>query len=157
MQITAKGEDRFEIQTKLSKITTGEQTVVNEVELAGPGEYEIGDCKITGLPPQIYLIEAEDLKIVYLDRLNRQLSDSEIDRLGEPDILFVPTGSNGTIDPKAAEQLVNLVDPKVVIPITGDVGSFCKFVGGCPPPVASFKVSKQSVPEQGRKVVTLEK
>ena len=161
MVIIAKADDRFEIKTKTSTITTGETVSINGVELVGPGEYEIGDCKIHGLPLEasakggIYLIESEDLRIAYLDRLSAMLSEDQIEALSEPDILFVPTGGSGTLDPKSAERLVALIDPKIVIPMLGDIASVVKQLGGTSEELSQLKITRQSLPQDGRRVVVL--
>ena len=155
MVIIAKADDRFEIKTKTSTITTGETVSINGVELVGPGEYEIGDCKILGIPPSVYLIESEDLRIAYLDRLSAMLSEDQIEALSEPDILFVPTGGSGTLDPKSAERLVALIDPKIVIPMLGDIASVVKQLGGTSEELSQLKITRQSLPQDGRRVVVL--
>ncbi|MFY9484657.1 MAG: MBL fold metallo-hydrolase [Patescibacteria group bacterium] len=155
MVIISKSEDRFEIKTKTSTITTGETVSINGVELVGPGEYEIGDCKILGIPPSVYLIESEDLRIAYLDRLSDMLSEDQIEALSEPDILFVPTGGSGTLDPKSAERLVALIDPKIVIPMLGDIASVVKQLGGTSEELSQLKITRQSLPQDGRRVVVL--
>lgn len=162
MVITAKADDQFEIKTKTSTIAAGEAVSINGVELAGPGEYEIGDCKILGIPaspaggpPSVYLIEAEELKIAYLDRLSHMLGEEQIEKLSEPDILFVPTGAPGTLDPKSAERLVALIDPKIVIPMLGDVASVAKQLGGTLEELSQLKITRQSMPQGGRRVVVL--
>lgn len=155
MVIIAKTDDRFEIKTKTSTIATGETVSINGVELAGPGEYEIGDCKILGIPPSVYLIEAEELKIAYLDRIAAILSEDQIERFSEPDILFVPTGAKGTLDPKSAARLVALVDPKIVIPMLGDVASVAHELGGKLEAINQLKITRQTLPQDGRRVVVL--
>lgn len=153
MVITSKGDDRFEIKTKNSVISTGEPISINGIELTGPGEYEIGDCRVLGFPPSVYLIESEDLHVAYLDRIDKVLSDQEVEQLQEPDILFVPTGGAGTLDLKSAERLVALIDPKLVIPMLGDTDGFVKLTGGSGERVDQLKVTSQSLPEDGRRVV----
>jgi L-ascorbate metabolism protein UlaG (beta-lactamase superfamily) len=162
MVIIAKADDRFEIKTKTSTIVTGETVSINGVELAGPGEYEIGDCKIKGIPaspagrsPSVYLIEAEDLKIAYLDRITTMLNDDQVEVLSEPDVLFVPTGAHGTLDPKQAERLVGLIDPKIVIPMLGDLAVVAKQLGGNVEQLNQLKITRQSLPQDGRRVLVL--
>lgn len=155
MVIIAKADDRFEIKTKTSTIVAGETVSINDVELAGPGEYEIGDCKVLGIPPSVYLIEIEELKIAYLDRLASMLSERQIEQLSEPDILFVPTGAKGTLDSKSAERLVALIDPKIVIPMLGDVALAAKQLGGKSEELNQLKITRQTLPQDGRRVVVL--
>jgi len=153
MEIKSKGDDRFEIKTKSATITTGEMVKVNEVELAGPGEYEVGDTNVLGFPPSVYLISSEELKLAYLDRISSSLNDEQIEQLSEPDILMIPCGGQGSLPAKDAERMVSLIDPKLVIPMLGDVSAFAKKLATNFETVSSLKVSKSSLPEDGRKVV----
>ncbi|MBI3495395.1 MBL fold metallo-hydrolase [Candidatus Berkelbacteria bacterium] len=146
MVISSKGANQFEIKTKFSTIAAGERVTVNSTQLAGPGEYEVGDCKVTGFPPSIYRIEAEELTIVYLDGIKEKPSDAMIEELSEPDALFIPVG--GGIGSEDAEKLIKLIDPKVVIPIGSD-DDLAK-LGGTLQPTKQLKLTKQTLPETGR-------
>lgn len=98
--------------------------------LKGPGEYEINKVSITGLPSYhddkkgaergkntIYVIEIEGLRVVHLGDLGHKLSESEIEALGNVDILMVPVGGVYTIDYRVAAELVRAIEPRVIIPM----------------------------------------
>lgn len=96
----------------------------------GPGEYEVKRVSIFGLPSYhddkkgaergkntMYVIEAEELKVVHLGDLGHKLSDSDIDAMGEVDVLMVPVGGKYTIDYKMAADVVRSIEPKIILPM----------------------------------------
>ncbi len=98
----------------------------------GPGEYEIKDIFIKGflsegpaLPAQagkkvntIYLISFEGMNLCFLGALaNPTLPDETLEAIEDVDILFVPTGMGGTLDPVSAYKLAVSLEPSVIIPM----------------------------------------
>ncbi|HRY36615.1 MAG TPA: MBL fold metallo-hydrolase [Candidatus Magasanikbacteria bacterium] len=86
------------------------------------GEYEIKDNMIYAIAANekemIFKISAEGMNIVHLGSIKEKISEHIIEKLGTPDILFVPVGDAGkTLDPKAAREVVSMLEPRVVIPI----------------------------------------
>jgi L-ascorbate metabolism protein UlaG (beta-lactamase superfamily) len=97
--------------------------------IQGPGAYEVGEVRVSGYSTAasyndvisevgntIYLIEMDGIRVLALGALsNPKLSAdirSELDQVG---IVIVPVG-DGTLDPKAAHELVTGIEPNVVIP-----------------------------------------
>jgi L-ascorbate metabolism protein UlaG (beta-lactamase superfamily) len=97
----------------------------------GPGEYDVKKVYIKGIYSfhddkkgeerginTISVIEAEDLKICHLGDLGqKELSDIQLEKIGEVDILMVPVGGNFTIDGSEAVKIINQIEPKVIIPM----------------------------------------
>ena len=144
--------------------------------VAGPGEYEIMGISIIGISTfhddkegsergknTIYVYEAEGLRIVHLGDLGHALSESQIEALGEVDILMIPVGGVYTIGPKEASDLVSAVEPYFVIPMHfgGDklqpLEAFLKEVGQEGEKMSKFSIKKMYIEEnQNTKVVVLE-
>ena len=96
-----------------------------------PGEYEVGGVKVGGVfsfhdnkegkergVNTIYVIKMEDITIAHLGDLGQaQLTEEQIDFLGEVDILMIPVGGNYTIDAETAVEIINQIEPKIVIPM----------------------------------------
>src|SRR3989338_7017967 len=96
-----------------------------------PGEYETGGVKIRGIfsfhddkegkergTNTMYVIKMEDMTIANLGDLGqRQLTEEQVDALGEVDILMIPVGGNYTIDAETAVEITNQIEPKIVIPM----------------------------------------
>lgn len=95
-----------------------------------PGEYEVANISIVGIPARSHLAEDEDdrsatiykitageMVYVVLGHIYPQLSDDQLEAIGMVDVLFVPVGGHGfTVDPVGALKLTRTIDPKVVIP-----------------------------------------
>jgi len=65
----------------------------------------------------IFAWELGGMKFVHVGDLGADLSDSQINEIGEVDVLFVPTGGFYTIDAPTASKVVSSLNPKVVIPM----------------------------------------
>jgi len=99
--------------------------------IAGPGECEIKKVFIQGIPAwhddkggrergenTIYTIEAEDLKLCHLGDLGqRELTEEQLEKIGEVDILMVPIGGIYTISAKEALKIMSQIEPKITIPM----------------------------------------
>lgn len=97
---------------------------------SGPGEYEIKGVRIFGIESEhdekggrergkntLYLIEFEDLAVVHLGDLGRQLNAPEIEELNHVDILMIPTGGVYTVNPEQAAEVVTQLEPYIIIPM----------------------------------------
>jgi L-ascorbate metabolism protein UlaG (beta-lactamase superfamily) len=149
--------------------------------ISGPGEYEIKDVYIQGIPSwhdekegkerggnTIYVIDAEDLRVCHLGDLGQnELTDEQLEKIGEVDILMVPVGGVTTISEKEAVKIISQIEPKITIPMhysipklkikLGGVEGFLKNLGiksMTPEPKLSIK-KKDIMPEEA-KIVVLE-
>lgn len=95
-----------------------------------PGEYETKGVFIYGYSSDhdtkggeergkntIYVIEAEDLRIVHLGDLGETPSSEIMEEITGVDILMVPVGGEVTIGPKKAAELIAKIEPLIVIPM----------------------------------------
>jgi len=95
-----------------------------------PGEYEIGGVSVFGIPSfhdnkkgeergknTIFVIETEGVTICHLGDLGHLLAEDQIDEIGDVDILLVPVGGTYTISAKEAVDVVQAIDPKIIIPM----------------------------------------
>lgn len=102
------------------------ETFVIEAE----GEYEIGGVEITAIKTYhdkvegaergknlITIIRDGELRICHLGDLGHKLSDSQIEKLGDIDVLMVPVGDKFTLTLPEAMELVNDIAPSLVIPM----------------------------------------
>lgn len=128
------------------------------------GEYEVQGIFVTGVqakkkdgtPHSIYRIRLEDVKIGFLGALDRELTDREIEALGEIDVLIVPIGGGKVLDKDEASDLVSQIEPRLVIPSYYDVSGlkqkldkvegFCKELA-CPrEDINKLKITRSSLP-----------
>lgn len=94
---------------------------------AGPGEYEISDVFIRGIASYhdvnkkakntVYLIMTDGLELCHLGDLGRDLTEKQLEIVNQVDVLFIPAGGVYTITPEKAAQVVNQIEPKIVIPM----------------------------------------
>lgn len=102
---------------------------VATISIEGPGEYEVADFSIRGIPARrhidtegfgstIYRIEVADARIVLLGNIDGKLSEEQLEAIGVVDLIILPVGGGGyTLDATAAAQLVRSIEAKGVIPI----------------------------------------
>ena len=94
-----------------------------------PGEYEVADVSIQGIPARshmdeekglsttMYRIILDGVRIVVTGHIHPNLSDTQLEALGTVDILLLPVGGNGyTLDGVGAQRVVKEIEPKVIIP-----------------------------------------
>jgi L-ascorbate metabolism protein UlaG (beta-lactamase superfamily) len=65
----------------------------------------------------IYRLETEGLVVCHMGDLGHVLNAKEIQELGEIDVLMIPVGGYYTIDAIEAAQVVNQLNPKIVLPM----------------------------------------
>ena len=65
----------------------------------------------------IFVYEVDDLRLAHLGDLGHTLTDAQVERLGELDLLFVPVGGFFTIDGVDAAKVVKQIRPRIAIPI----------------------------------------
>ena len=65
----------------------------------------------------VHILCAEDLTVVHLGDLGHMLSQEQIEPIYGCDVLMIPAGGTYTIDAEQAKQVVEQVQPRVVIPM----------------------------------------
>ncbi len=108
--------------------------------IRGPGEYEVGGVFIKGFQSKskyalskgederlntIYTIQLEGMTVAFLGALSdATLSDEAKEGIDGVDILVVPIGGAGVMDPAVAHKLAVQFGPKLIIPAHyADVGA----------------------------------
>lgn len=142
----------------------------------GPGEYEVKQTFIKGVPITqnnsqepltIYWIELEGVSLVYLGKLNSQLTDEQIEIIEDVDALLVPVGGHNVLDSKRASQVINEIEPRIVIPMYYHIpglkikldllDSFCKEMGvKSTERVDRFKLQKKDLLQEETKIIVLQ-
>jgi hypothetical protein len=144
--------------------------------ISGPGEYEVKGIFIKGLPgtshyggePRIntiYTLSLEGMNICHLGAQHVLELPKETDEaIDEVDILFVPIGGDGVLDPATAYKLAVSIEPKIIIPIHyGDIGgkdalkTFLKEAGENPTAVPKLTLKKKDLEGKEAEIMVLEK
>ena len=98
---------------------------------SGPGEYEVGDISLLGIPARRHIDTADDVKKstiykitigeakgVVVGNIENKLTDDQLENIGVVDFAILPVGGNGyTLDAIGAASIIRQLDPKVVIPV----------------------------------------
>ncbi|MBI4433452.1 MBL fold metallo-hydrolase [Candidatus Uhrbacteria bacterium] len=128
--------------------------------VGGPGEYEVHGVSVTGFPvgaTTIYRLAAEGLSIAHLGNCATPLDAAMIELLGEVDVLLVPVGGNGVLTAKQASEVIEQVEPRLVIPIQNrdagaslsyeSIDAFCKEMGcSAKSPEEKLRITKKELP-----------
>ncbi len=142
----------------------------------GPGEYEIKGVFIKGLASEstyggeklintIYTVTLEGMNICYLGALNQaELPKEAEEAIEDVDVLFVPIGGEGVLDPAAAYKLAVSIGPKIIIPIHWEgVGAkdalktFLKEAGESAKPESKLTLKKKDLEGKDADVVVIQK
>lgn len=65
----------------------------------------------------IFVIEMDGYKIAHLGDIGTSLNQNQVEKLQNVDILLIPVGGIYTIDSKQAIEIVDLLKPKLIIPM----------------------------------------
>lgn len=154
MIISWAGGQNFTIKTKNLSVALGEKIKLGSLDIAEPGEYEVGGVQldlIDGIT-QVYL---EGVNVGHI-RKGKTLSDEEMQKLNGIDILLIGVGGGEFTETKTARELISQIDPSVVIPMYKDnLEEFVKEEGGAGAGQDELKIAKADLPEEARKVVIL--
>lgn len=144
----------------------------NPLVIQGPGEYESKGVIITGIgvyhdssqgsergKNTIYGVNIDGLNIVHVGDLGHELTEEQVQEIGETDILMIPVGGNYTIDAKTASKVVAALEPRIVIPMhykiaglsveLAGVEDFLKEMGvESPAPINKLTITKEKLPEE---------
>ena len=113
-------EDRFVVENASPKLL-----------LSSPGEYEVGDVSLTGLPARrhidteeeglmatIYRVVIGDVRIAVIGNIAPKLDEDQLELLGVVDMVIIPVGGGGyTLDASDASTIVRQISPRAVIPV----------------------------------------
>ncbi|MFA5318530.1 MAG: MBL fold metallo-hydrolase [Patescibacteria group bacterium] len=144
------------------------------------GEYEIKDTFIQGIDSAhddnggkenggniIFRINIEDVVVTHLGDLGHALDNKQIEALQGTDILMVPVGGVYTLDAKKAVEVINQIEPRIIIPMhyqvpglkfksgkmIDGVDKFIKEFGVKPTEEEKLKITKKDLPSEDMELV----
>ena len=157
-----------EIQSYIQSLS-GEPFVIDT-----PGEFDVKDFAVNALPIwndkrliTAHLIQTEGMTVLNLGSIAElKLSEDELEDLGDVDVLLVPVGGNSVMDYEHAAKAVNMIEPKIVIPMNYKMDGlkldfetnekFLKQFGNKFETMDKLVLKKKDLPEEGMKVIVLE-
>ena len=138
-----------------------------------PGEYESSGIFVycvaqpkKGEPKSLLSsITVEGVSIAHLAALSGSLDDSQIELFEGTDIVLIPVGGSGVLDAKQAKELIEKIEPRIVIPMHfeqhglktkyDDVEKFWKVIGSAPQPQEKIKITKKDLPQETMEIMYL--
>lgn len=151
----------------LASATIDPSSAADQNEIAFPGEYEAKGVEISGieLPEEsgekfiktAYVVTWDDIKLAFLGHLSKMPSADVIERLEEPDVLFIPAGGGHFLSPEVAAKLIKQLEPSVVLPtFSKNAGDLLKAMGQKATPEEKFVFKKKDLVNEKNKVIVLE-
>jgi L-ascorbate metabolism protein UlaG (beta-lactamase superfamily) len=98
----------------------------------GPGEYEVRGVLITGVRTHygreeeeqddrgfnnVYVIHLDDVAFCHLGSLSHELTRTQLEEIGNVDVLFVPVGGGASLGPDEAQGVISQLEPRIIIPM----------------------------------------
>ena len=99
--------------------------------VTGPGEYEVAGTFVIGVCTDeastpigaehgrntAYLVEMEGLTVCHLGHIAQPPTQTQIEQFDGIDVLLIPVGGRTTLTAARAAEVVNLLEPSLVIPM----------------------------------------
>lgn len=108
-----------------AKVLRGDPYVIT-----GPGEYEISGVFVFGLPSYhdrrkgrdrgrntIYTFQIDGVNVCHLGDLGHVPDQATLEGMGDVDVLLIPVGGKVTLTAAMAAEVINLIEPRIVIPM----------------------------------------
>ncbi|MBD3208266.1 MAG: hypothetical protein GF370_02340 [Candidatus Nealsonbacteria bacterium] len=153
----------------------------NPFVIEGPGEYEVRKVFIHGISSfhdqkkgkengrnTIYIVENEGIRLCHMGDFNQaELTEKQMEKIGEVDILLIPIGGGKTVSAKGAAKIMSQVEPRITIPMhyalpklkvkLDPLDNFLKAFGiKAANPVEELSVKKKSLPKEDEaKIIVL--
>jgi predicted nucleic-acid-binding protein len=110
MQIIKAKTGAVEVKTKKATILIDGVTSINDVELEGTGEYEIGEVSVEGVDDNTYIFQAEDMSVGFVN-FTCKITKEVVEKLSNTDVMIIKL--NGEIA-EAVEQ-VGQAEPSAAV------------------------------------------
>ena len=152
MIIYWQGNQNYQIKTKGLTVEIGDKNKLGDLEINSPGEYEISGVQLE-IIDGILEAYAEGIVVGHIKK-GKILSDEELEKLNNIDILLIGIGGGEFTETKVAQEMINQIEPCIVIPMyQNNLDEFTKedsanFLN-------EFKITRGELPEEERKVVVL--
>lgn len=159
----------------IAEVTYGDKEAF---AITGPGEYEKDGITIQGFLTKsqyalakghteamntVYAVKLEGMTLVHLGALSdTTLSLEAREAIDEIDVLFVPIGGDGVLDPAEAAKLATFLEPKIIIPMhwsgMGEakaLDAFLKEEGGDAEKVDKLTLKKKDTTEKDGAIIVI--
>lgn len=124
----------------VGKLVAGEPKVLH-----GPGDYEVRQVLVTGLPTShngrrnvAFFLGFGGLTVGHLGELGQAPSQRLVEELGDIDVLLAPVSGPQTPDVSRIAEVISLLDPRIVVPMHYVHETLQSESAESPEPVARF-------------------
>ncbi len=156
-----------------SKIAEGVEMVAVDGEpkvFDYPGEYERMGVALRGIQTEeggtIFVFDLDGIRVCHLGAMSKVPSSKIIESIGGVDIVLVPVGGKEVLDAKKAHEVIEEIEPRVVVPMyyktenekadLNPVDPFLKEVGAQNSPIDKYSIdSKAKLPQDHEEYVVL--
>lgn len=133
------------------------------------GEYETKGIFIYGvqhvsekqkIKQNLFKIIAEDVAVAHLGSVTETLTNDQLDKLGNVDVLLLSAPTKESGDTKKIAELISQIDPRIVVPMNYQSGDdkledFIKNCGLKSETMEKFKVAKKDLMAEDTRVIVL--
>ncbi len=163
MEISYLGKTGYKIKAKqgamvaeADKLTISHKGGGDDFVIDKPGEYEVEGISVFGYGAEannVYVVQSEDMRVLYLGDLTRPLSEKNITDLENIDVMIVSTDSMASKD---LVELIAKLEPYFVLPYGEQVEKFIAAYEHGSRSVKNLSLSKLSLSEDLTEVITFE-
>ncbi len=127
----------------------------NSEVIKGEVEKELGGVEIKGFSSYhdesegekrgentIYKFNTNGTKFCHLGDLGHVLDEEAVNEIGDVDFLFIPVGGNFTIGPEEAKDVIDMIEPKIAVPMHYKVGGLSLDIKTVEPFLSQFPEEK---------------
>ena len=107
--------------------------------VSGPGEYEVKEVTAAGFPSgskwggearsnTVYSVHFDGMSLLYLGALGDLDLPKDVLEMDAPDVLIIPVGGEGALNPSEAQKLAVKLEAKIIIPVLYDDKTLKQFL-----------------------------
>jgi len=117
-----------------SKVVTDERKkTISNIEIKGIESFH-DECRGEKRGKNIiYKFTMDDVTFCHLGDLGHKLDEDAVQKIGDVDILFIPIGGTFTVDAEGAWSVINLIKPRIAIPMHYKIGGLSLPIAGIEP------------------------
>lgn len=163
MDISYLGNASYKLKTKNGFVVANEASLTishksgeDDFVITEPGEYEVEGISVFGYKAEesnIYVMQCEDIRILYLGNMTRSLSDKDIANLENIDVVIV------NVDMMSIKDIVEIVsklEPYYVLPFGESIQKFVASYEHGSRSIKSLNLNKTTLPEDLTEVIVFE-
>lgn len=122
------------VKKEESKVITDERKKnISNVEIRGIESFHDECCGEKRGDNIIFKFTMDDVTFCHLGDLGHGLDEDAVQKIGDVDILFIPIGGTFTVDAEQAWDIINVIKPKIAIPMHYKIGGLSLPIAGIDP------------------------